>query len=165
MRKKRSRDSTPIVLLKVRAGSEENTVGKLRSHGVRSYYPKMLENSRTYGMRAVPLFAGYLFTWVADGLWGLVNTLDNVFGFVSFGVDNGPALVRHADVARLRAMEGPTGYIVEDDGLCIGDFVDLRNGLRGKFVSRDKEKTYCVEHVVLGQVLQFHYYKTDLVLA
>jgi len=156
--------SDPIVLLMVRSGAEDYIRRQVRRFGIRTYFPKYLESTKTRGMVARPLFPGYLFVWVCDVFWSVLKNLDGAFGCVRFG-DSGPVLVPATVIKTLRTWEGPTGYIKVLPKVKIGSRVVLRNGVSGIYGGLTARHRIRILFSLLGQVVEREFYPKDLVTA
>ena len=152
-----------IVLLTVRSGSEDSIRQQIKRFGVRSYYPKFLESTKTRGMVARPLFPGYLFVWASSMFWTVLERVRGAFGCVRFGTE--VAIVNPQVIKTLRTWEGPTGFIRVLPQFKIGSRVKLRNGITGIYAGMNENHRIRILFNLLGKVVEREFYSKDLVAA
>ena len=86
----------------------------VQRQGAECYVPRaMIRNPRTHRLLVQPLFPGYAFVRLFGEQWaflrGTFGILDVVMG--AGGVNEQPARVADAEIARLQAREGPDGLV------------------------------------------------------
>jgi transcription antitermination factor NusG len=106
-KRKRRAPSETINLLRVKQGSERAVKRRLKEAGIKGYVPSFLEYPPSGPVEFV-LFPSYVFVW-ATGRWREVARTKGVIQFVRFG--EYLASVPESELLKLKALEGPTGYI------------------------------------------------------
>lgn len=117
------------MVVRVRAQLARIAVRNMERQGLEVYAPRCRE---MVGGRAreCALFPGYMFARHPEGRWAFLGGTYGVAGAV-MGTGGKPAEISDAEVALLRAREGPDGAVVLGRTLAAGDRVRVRVGTEG----------------------------------
>lgn len=123
------RAARPWVVVRVRPQLAKMAVKNLARQGCEVYSPRCRESIRGRP-REGALFPGYLFVRHPEGRWSFLSGTYGVTAAV-MGTGGYPATIPDAEIARLRAREGPDGAVALSRSLETGDRVRVWVGTEG----------------------------------
>lgn len=102
-------------VVRIRPNQVRRAIDNMENQGCEVYVPRGMVRGRNRRLSVQPLFPGYAFARHPERRWAFLRGTRGVLGVVlSAGTDERdpePAVLPHAEIARLRAREGPDGLV------------------------------------------------------